>query len=467
MADNDAGILKDATDYILYTSNSTGIIYYKPESFDKNVYYRLGIHILISDLLRVIDSQRRDSLIRSLYPLLLKELTFIRNNPIRYFTIHGKIISLRMKLIQNQDFVIFKMDDNSNYELHSIQFKCPVSLLTDYSKDTLSKFEKNWYLTCTVEKSWYSTKDMIEFNVIEIINVNDSNILQTTTFWTKCLKLKNQLMSKPWNPQDIQEDNNGLLNELSKKSEVIDIETPRPNTSIVHRAIDMESNSVEEFDSDESVMMVNNDDNLIEICEEPSFEIIDDENIHLEKKIYNQLIACLLEHISKSSQSTANVETFFYSNDVQLLLEKCTANYSINLIDGVQDDHIIIPTKEKYFCTFLTKLENEALISRKKRKQNIINVELLQKLYNYSSQRLKAMITIKCLTITVDTSFVLDKLELNHGSISTIIIITIFKIALSRIVSDKSNHIIDWWIEKRTDAFWLIHLKYDTKFNDV
>ncbi|CAB4255734.1 similar to Saccharomyces cerevisiae YDR082W STN1 Telomere end-binding and capping protein [Maudiozyma barnettii] len=465
MTDNDMVVPQDVSDYILYTSDSTGLIYYTPNLFNRCIYYQSNVHILISDLLRTIDFQKRNSLMRNLYPLFQKELTFIQNYPIRYFTIHGKVISFRMRLIQNQDFIIFKLDDNSNYKIHSIQFKCPISLLSDYSNEALSKFEQHCYLTCTVEKAWYLTKDMVEFNVIKIINIYDLNMFETTKFWTKCIQTRNILMKIPWNPQELQRNELYLLKDGQKKTPEVHIEIPRQNISTNYNAPMVESNSNEDFANEESIVIVNDvSDNSLSIDDE-TFELIDDTIIHLERKIYNELIASLLKQVSYGSQLNVNIETFFHKNDVQLLLEKCMEKHCINLVDD-DEGHVILPSKKRYMNTFLTRLTNESLISWPEGRINIINIDLLQKLYNYSSRRLKAMITIKCLTITIDINFIVQKLELEKFTSATNTIIMIFKIALTHIVNDINSHINDWWIEKRTDMFWLIHLKYNTQSHD-
>lgn len=411
---------------LIYTSPENNLNYYSKKLFKFNSFYNdpLGFPILLSSLLQLCEHQKRSILLSKLYPFDYKRILFIKNNPLESFHIKGKIISYRMKYLNGKDQIIIYLDDISKFRLRSIQFKCSLQQLEQFNELGLDLFDQNCIIECKVGKSPFFNNTFFEFDIIEIITLQKINTIgNLIPFWQKCIISENKINESIWNPDTIiiEDDDDDEINEpLTTSDDIVREETP--------------------------TVYIIDDSQDMSLIDEQSIHLLPD-HIHNMKQAYTRFVLCLIKHTSRKS-SILNIDDLYGATDIKNLLNHCLQN-----IDSQSY------TLNGLLSFLLNKLYEQNLILWNKENQTI-DALMLRNIYKYLLKRIHAMLSIESLTITLDKEFIFNKLKLSTDQISMLTIINLTKIVLTNMSHGDNRSIDSWWIEEKTNSFWIIHLLY-------
>ncbi|KAG0669346.1 hypothetical protein C6P45_003871 [Maudiozyma exigua] len=392
---------------LIYTSPENHLNYYSKKLFKFNSFYNdpLGFPILLSSLLQLCEHQKRSILFSKLYPFDFKRILFIKNNPLESFHIKGKIISYKMKYLNGKDQIIICLDDISNFRLRSIQFKCPLQLLEHFNELGLDLFDQH----C----------------IIEYYRITKNNTLgNLIPFWQKCIIAENKINESVWNPDTIIIEDDNVDDEIHEplltNDDIACEETP--------------------------TIYIIDDSQDMSLIDEQSIHLSLD-HIHNMKQAYTTFVLSLIEHTSRRS-SILNIDDLYEAPDIKNLLNHCIKNrYS----QGYRLNELL--------SFFLNKLYEQNLILWNKENQTI-DALMLRNIYKYLLKRIHAMLLIESLTITLDKEFIFNRLKLSTEEISMLTIINLTKIVLTNMSHGENRSIDSWWIEEKTNSFWIIHLLY-------
>lgn len=406
---------------LIYTSPDSNLNYYSKKLFKFNSFFNdpQGYPILISSLLQTCETQKRSLLLSKLYPFDYKRILFVKNHPIELFHIKGKIIFYRIKYLNGKDQIIFYLDDISNFKLRLIQFKCPLQLLESFNKFGLDLFDQNCIIDCRVKKSPFFDNSFYEFDITEIINLQKKNtITNLIPFWQECLIAEQKINENVWTPNTI------TIEDDDEEEEPITLSDDQTQT--VHIVADSQD---------------------LSLIDELSVHL-SQEQIHNMKQTYTRFILYLIKHTSRSS-SILVINDLYESSDIKDLL-----NHYVNNIDSQE-----FTTLWQLLIFLLNKLHEENVVLWHK-ENGTIDASMLRNIYNYLLKRVRVMLSIKSLTITLDKEFIFNKLRLSPENISMITIINLTKIVLTNMSNEQNPSIDSWWIEEKANSFWIIHLLY-------
>ncbi|CCF55690.1 hypothetical protein KAFR_0A02540 [Kazachstania africana CBS 2517] len=171
---------------VVYHDNSENLDYYIDEIFASNQYYNNVPCLLIK---HIMENYNRSKFVCSTYYKNRILQFFIKNHPINKFKISGILISYKWKWIRNQDHLIFKIDDNSNFNLiDSINCKISKNSLKSFRLDQLIGI--NVVIIGTLN---------LQFNEIDVISMElNHSLIDTINFWKLATINRTNLDQFPW-----------------------------------------------------------------------------------------------------------------------------------------------------------------------------------------------------------------------------------------------------------------------------
>lgn len=428
--------------YIAYREDSRDLNYYLPVLFNSNRFYIDNLPILIHDLIYYYN--KSVFLIKNYYKNCnTRNFILINNHPLKNFIISGTIISIKTKLINNKDFLLLKIDDNSCFKLNYIQFKCPIDVLHQFQKKLSIDNLLNANVSCIVQKSNYQTIFLLEFDIIELISIN-VQLKEQLIFWKSCMIEKKILLNNKWSPD--------VTKETEKSKDTFFLQNLQSNEFKENLQI------TSPFSTSSNLNLPSIDTDLLDLNNTDVF-VVDSNPIEIttEKQLQMKFV-----EIMTSLPTNSNKIDLLNLYESQFS-QKCLNNFAKFKFQqkhlNEQNNYDLDTLKKNEFNSTLQKLFKQGLI-KFQNNNTIIDIISLQKLFQYSLKRMKLLIKLNCLIGTIDIDFILSKLLLSNEKISIIAIINLFKLALNHITSETNNVIKNWWVEKKSDSIWLIHLFY-------
>lgn len=456
-------------DHVAYQDGS--LSFYVPELFDCGLYYNTSVPMLIKDVYDCIQKSQERCI--KFYGNRISRL-FWKNHPIERICVFGLVINHQWKELfkSKEEFMLISIDDCSSprcMEPKILVCKCPkpVFLSCGISGD-LSRNKVRVYGTTSFK--------YLELQVEHLEICNDLTL--EIQHWQKALKMCHQL-NIPWqiDAESVQEfysrqnGNNEQDDFISKlefhnaKDELL-YSSPQDNevevTVLASSAL--VSTGTEYKRSLEIELNMNTSNIMLGSLENCSVEDYSNDKAHLasasfqltDVAAYNSTQArnTLSRYLIRCGDCKISIVELFKMNPINDYIAKF-AEFRFNQ-KNMASIKPVEQMKSEIFVDLLNKLNNCGLLIFVN--QNLINTEPLRSLYDYCTNRLLALIKLKCFSGTIDHEHI--KMKLNIPKLSRRAIIDIFKESIKDILEEYPSLLRNWWIEMNSGKFSIVHLEY-------
>lgn len=352
----------DPQQNVIYYDKTHDWNLYIPLLFTHNRLYNYKLHCLLIDLQKIWYYSLEIFKDNDFCYKFNKNFLFWNNNPINKFLICGNIISYRYKYINNTEYIIFKIDDNSfnnnnnnknnGQKLYLPKFIINRNLLTSYMDEDLQKL-KNIYIEVS-EIDFFN--DTIRIDKIVKYNFD---LLEQIQFWKLAINDKLCFQDYIWiiektsntsenNNNDTGTDTDNKCNNSSISQQHIFIESL--NNNIIKRNLEILSPYLDPEDVSSS-----NDISLISELEKSSQNVQEQDNE--DSSFINISTEGLIEfskldnNINSGSSSDANKRKTDYKNsndtnsyNINNRMTMKMLNYSF--LSTLYNYHLLVPTAQ-------------------------------------------------------------------------------------------------------------------------
>lgn len=437
--------------------------FYVPELFNHGLYYNTRPPMMIDD---IFDCLERSKLICSKFYRHRISCLFWKNHPIERVCVVGLIVNHQWKEIlkTKEEFVLITLDDCT-----SSKTKKPCFLVCKCSKELLISCGLQLNLSGNRVRvhGWMDFKYCeMQVEYLEIYN----NIVLEIEHWKKASQLRQQ-MDVPWS---IDQES---LNRLYSQRDEIDTQLQRGDF-VSHLEFEAEKNELTIASPHHKyieVCVVGSNSVASTIVErEPeenangrciildSLEIDEiDNSCNLQSEMtdvaaYNNTQARItfLQYLLECRRKSVSKVDLFQMRPISDFIDQITKfRFSQQNLANVKS---LEQLKSETFFGLIDKLVKAGLLSCTN--DNIIDIDPLKRLYNYCTNRLLALIKLKCFSGPIDYDYIKQKLDLPN--LSRRAIVDIFKESLRSVARRYPRLLKNWWIDMNFEQSSIIHIEY-------
>lgn len=462
----------DSQQNVIYHDKNHDWNYYITTLFYQNkLYQNNNLNLLLLDLSNIWKSSFNFNKLNYYYNNLNEQFLFWNNNPLNKFIISGTIISYQWKFFNNNEFIIFSIDDNSfnnNLPKSIPQFiinkkNLPMDLLNNLNN------LKNIQLQVSRPKFNYNT---LEIN--KILNYN-FNLLTQIEFWKLAIDDKLFYNDVIWNIERQKNNNNNsskqlfietLNNNIIKKN--LQILSPylepqdTTTTTTNHDDDDDDDDSYNDISMISDLEKGNNQSHIS--LDSSSFSQSYSETtpisnitprITLKLLNYNFLTTIYNYHQLRPTSTNITITDLYQFNGLTDLLNQYTSTHTTNKANATV-------MKSNLFNDILTHYQSIGLISLFNN-NNDCNIRPYLKLLSFIDSKCKKWLKLQTKINTINfkqikESFIAIIINLDFDTI-----LSMYKVVLNGLTQGKTL-ITKWYIELDSNIlnhkYALVHIIY-------